>query len=130
MNPMGQNRNFQNILPPQQVLQVQGKPSIDMLQMSPNSSLLAMDMTAPIVWLCVSDGIGRVTATPYDISPHKEPEPVDNNTLMGRITALESTMSRVEGLLYGLQSYDGRARNGYGAAANEPADNQSPVSSN
>jgi len=129
MNPMVPNRNYSNILPPQQVLQVQGKPSIDMLQMSPNSSLLAMDMTAPIVWLCVSDGIGRVTATPYDIFLHKEPEPVDNNTLLQRISNLETSIGRMEGLLNGLQSYDANARNGYGAT-HGTADSQSSVSSN
>lgn len=69
--------NFQtpNILPPQQVTQVNGRASIDTIQMSPNSSVLLLDTTAPIVWLCVSDGVGRVSATPYDIQVHEEVEP-------------------------------------------------------
>ena len=61
-----------NVLPAQQVIQVAGRQSIDTLQMSPNSSVLIMDTSAPIVWLCVSDGLGKVTATAYDITLHQD----------------------------------------------------------
>lgn len=43
-------------LPPQQILQANGKASIDAIRMSPNSSVLIADTTEPIVWKCVSDG--------------------------------------------------------------------------
>lgn len=66
-----------NVLPAQQVIQVAGKASIDTLQMSPNSSILIMDTTAPIVWLCVSDGLGKVTATAYDITAHQDVPPAE-----------------------------------------------------
>ena len=52
-------------LPAQQIIQVNGKASVDTIQLAPNSSVLVMDTSAPIVWMCVSDGIGKVTATPY-----------------------------------------------------------------
>ena len=88
----------QNILPQQQIVQANGKASIDALRMAPNSSILIMDTTAPLVWMCVSDGIGNVSATPYDITAHKEPEPLDVNTIETRLAAIEKTLTEV---LYG-----------------------------
>lgn len=64
-----------NMLPPQQVIQVNGKGSVEALRMAPNSSVLVMDTTAPIVWLCTTDGIGSLTTTPYDITLHVEETP-------------------------------------------------------
>ena len=84
-----------NILPQQQIIQANGKASIDALRMVPNSSILIMDTTAPIVWMCVSDGIGNVSATPYDIAVHKEPEPLDVNTIDARLSAIEKTLTEV-----------------------------------
>ena len=54
-----------------------------------------MDNTAPIVWLCVSDSLGNVTSTPYDIAPHKE-IPKEENGLEARILALEERMKNYE----------------------------------
>lgn len=82
-----------NMLPPQQVIQANGKASIDALRMAPNSSVLVMDTTAPLVWLCVSDGIGNVTATPYEITPHIEEKPED--AFEKRLTALEQKIMEV-----------------------------------
>lgn len=82
-----------NVLPQQQVIQVDGRASIDTLQMSPNSSILIMDKSQPIVWLCVSDGLGKVTASAYDITPHQDIPPVDVNALEQRISALETMLT-------------------------------------
>ena len=59
-----------NVLPAQQILQANGKASIDMIRLAPNSSVLIADTTAPIVWKCVSDSLGNVTSEPFDITPH------------------------------------------------------------
>ena len=82
-----------NVLPPQQVIQVDGRASIDTLQMSPNSSILIMDKSQPIVWYCVSDGLGKVTASAYDITPHQDIPPVDVNDREQRISALETILT-------------------------------------
>ena len=93
-NLYGQRPQAQtNVLPPQQVIQVDGRASIDTLQMSPNSSILIMDKSQPIVWLCVSDGLGKVTASAYDITPHQDVPPVDVNALEQRISALETMLT-------------------------------------
>ncbi len=40
--------------------------------MPPNSSILLLDETAPIVWLKMTDGAGYPTLNPYDIAPHQD----------------------------------------------------------
>jgi len=87
------NQSSQNILPPQQVIQVNGKQSVDAIRMSPNSSVLLMDNSAPIVWLCVSDGVGNVTSTAYDIMKHQETPPVDTKSLEMRVSKLEEIIN-------------------------------------
>ena len=85
-----------NILPPQQILQANGKASIDALRMAPNSSVLIADNTAPIVWKCVSDGLGNVTADPYDISPHKSQEQIERDNLTITLQSIESRIKSLE----------------------------------
>ena len=80
---------YQNMLPQQQILQANGKESISQLRMYPNSSVLVADTTAPIIWKCVSDGIGNVTATAFDITPHKDEAQVEKETIMERLDRLE-----------------------------------------
>ena len=84
-------------LPQQQIIQVNGKASVDTIQLAPNSSLLAMDTTAPIVWMCVSDGVGKVSSTPYDIVEHKEKPPIDVSSIEERISKVEKIISEMEG---------------------------------
>ena len=91
-------------LPQQQIIQVSGKASVDSIQLAPNSSLLAMDTTAPIVWMCVSDGVGKVTSTPYDITIHKDKPPVDVESIEQRITKIEKTVEEMEDRLNVKQS--------------------------
>lgn len=94
---MMQNQSvIPSVLPQQQVTQVNGKASVDAIRMSPNSSILLMDNTAPLVYLCVSDGLGNVTSTAYDIKLHEDVPPVDVRSLEERIASIESTISRWE----------------------------------
>lgn len=95
---MIQNPYFQINPPlqPQQVVQVNGKSSVEQLKLAPNSSLLAMDTTAPIVWLCKSDSVGAIFAQAYDITPHIEKPPVDVDVLEERLTAIESMLAEME----------------------------------
>ena len=97
-NPYQQMFNpYQNQLQHQQIIQVNGKASVDTIQLAPNSSLLAMDTSAPIVWMCVSDGVGKVTSTPYDITIHQEKPPVDMTSVEERLDNIEKTMKELEG---------------------------------
>lgn len=83
-------------LPPQQILQANGKSSIDAIRMSPNSSVLIADTTKPIVWKCISDGLGNVTAEAYDISPHKTEEQVEKENLNSTLNEIIERLKRLE----------------------------------
>lgn len=95
---MFQNPYFQATqqLQPQQVTQVNGKASVEQLKLAPNSSLLAMDTTAPIVWLCKTDAIGALQVQAYDISPHEEKPPVDIDALDTRLSNIEKALAEME----------------------------------
>jgi hypothetical protein len=95
-NPYSSNP-YGYILPQQQIIQVNGRASVETMQLAPNSSLLAMDTSAPIVWMCVSDGIGKVTATPYDITVHKDAPPADVQSIEQRLAAIEAAIAEMEG---------------------------------
>ena len=83
-------------LPPQQILQANGKTSIDAIRMSPNSSVLIADTTAPIVWKCVSDGLGNVTAEAFDIIHHKTEEEVEKETTNNLLNDISERLKRLE----------------------------------
>ena len=84
------------ILPPQQILQANGKASIDAIRMSPNSSVLIADSTQPIVWKCVSDGLGNVKAEAFDITHHKSEEEIEKETTNNLLTTISNRLERLE----------------------------------
>lgn len=83
-------------LPPQQILQANGKASIDAIRMSPNSSVLIADTTEPIVWKCVSDGLGNVTAEAFDITHHKTEAEVEKENTNNLLTDISMRLERLE----------------------------------
>ena len=95
-NPYLTNQN--NILPPPQILQANGEQSVKALKMSPNSSVLIADSTAPIVWKCISDSLGNVTAEPFDIIPHKSQEQIEKDNLIVAIQNIEARLQNIEAL--------------------------------
>lgn len=83
-------------LPPQQILQANGKESIKAIRMSPNSSVLIADTTEPIVWKCVSDGLGNVTTEAFDISHHKTEEEVEKENTNNLLMQISERLERLE----------------------------------
>lgn len=79
----------------QRITRVNGRASINALRMAPNSELLALDNTAPLLWVCTSDGVGAVRAEAYDITPHKEETKEDD--FERRLAALEQAVIRMGG---------------------------------
>ena len=92
----GQSPQQPNILPPMQVLTANGKASIDALKMSPNSSVFIADNTAPIIWKCVSDGIGNVTAEAFDVFPHKDESVVKQENTDALIADIDNRLKKLE----------------------------------
>ena len=79
--------------PKQEVVKVSGINGVNAYQLAPNSSVLLLDTTAPIVWLVQTDGAGYKTSTPYDIMPHESEEEVQYKSLEDRITKLEEVIN-------------------------------------
>lgn len=108
-----------NILPYQQLLTADGKASIDKIRMRPNSSVPIFDNTAPIVWICVSDGLGNVTSTPYDLLPHEE-----NKSPAPSTDSFEERLSQLENLILEMgEKLDGKSSSG--TAKSEPTKSSS-----
>ena len=79
----------------QQIPTFHGRQSAEMVRMAPNCSIIGVDDTAPLVWFCVTDSVGRLTVTPYDVNPHKEPTPMDSNTIETRFSSIESSIAEL-----------------------------------
>lgn len=77
----------------QEVVKVNGINGVNAYQMAPNSSVLLLDTTAPMVWLVQTDGAGYKTNTPYDITPHVSEEETQFKTLEERIAKLEEVIN-------------------------------------
>ena len=75
-----------------EVVRVSGQNGASMYQLAPNSSVLLLDETAPIVWLKTTDGAGYASLTPYSITPY-EPEPeVSLGDIDARLKKLEEAI--------------------------------------
>jgi hypothetical protein len=77
----------------QEIIRVNGRNGAMSIQMAPSSSVLVLDETAPLVWLCQTDGAGYLTVTPFDIAPHKEAPQVSVNDLSARLARLEEIVN-------------------------------------
>lgn len=77
----------------QEIVKVNGRNGAEAYQLQPNSSILLLDESMPIVWLKTTDGAGYPTLTPYSITPY-QPEPqVDLKSLESRISHLEEVIN-------------------------------------
>ena len=79
-----------------EVIKVNGEASAKSFRMAPNSTVLLLDETAPIVWYAQTDGTGYLTATPFDITPHQAQPPVDINNLSARVAKIEEYINNVQ----------------------------------
>ena len=52
-----------------EVIRVNGKNGAEAFQMPPNSSIILLDESAPLIWLKMTDGAGYPAITPYRIEP-------------------------------------------------------------
>ena len=78
-----------------EVTRVNGRGGAEAFVLAPNSSVVLLDESAPIIWLKTTDGAGYPTLTPYDIAPHKEPEAINTQN----IQSLEERISRLESIV-------------------------------
>ena len=74
----------------QEVIRVNGRNGAEAYQMPPNSSVLLLDESSPIVWLKVTDGASYPTINGYVITPIKERNATD------AISEMEERIARLE----------------------------------
>lgn len=79
--------------PRQEIVRVSGENGAKAYNMPPNSSILLLDETAPLIWLKSTDGAGYPTLTPYAIAPYQEEPQIDTKTLEQRVARLEELLN-------------------------------------
>lgn len=75
-----------------EVVRVNGENGAKAYQLPPNSSILLLDESAPVVWLKQTDGAGYPTITPYSISPMQ----TQADTAAAQVATLEERVKRLE----------------------------------
>ena len=86
----------------QEVVRVNGKNGADAYQMAPNSSVLLLDETAPVIWLKTTDGASYPTITGYKITPLETKVSTEN--IENIYEKLNSRITRLEELMYNAES--------------------------
>lgn len=78
-----------------EIIKVNGMAGAQSLRLAPNSGVIALDTTAPIVWLCQADGAGYFNPEPYSITPYQAQTPDSD---------IERRLSRLEAMILGNES--------------------------
>lgn len=78
-----------------EITRVNGRGGAEAFQMQPNSAILLLDKSAPVVWLKQTDGAGYATITPYTITPMQTQEQQESD----KLSELEKRISELEGLV-------------------------------
>ena len=91
VNPAFANQNLHPINQ-NQIIKVNGRGGAEAYQMMPNSQVLLLDETQPILWLKQTDGAGYPTLNAYDIKPHEEKALPNVNDLEERIRRIEEVL--------------------------------------
>lgn len=77
----------------QQIIKVNGTNGANAFQLSPNSSILLLDESAPRLFLKQTDGAGYPTITAYKLEPYVEEKQPDINDILARLNKLEETVN-------------------------------------
>ena len=81
--------------PHREVDKVHGEEGVNFFQMGPNSSVLLLDETAPIIWFVQTDSAGYKTKTPYDISIHVSDPPIETK-MDERFASIDKRLKSLE----------------------------------
>lgn len=95
-----------------EIIKVNGFAGAQSLRLMPNSGVIALDTTAPIVWLCQADGAGYFTPEPFTITPYQAQQPEND---------IEKRLARLEGIILGNESDDGQDQPRRRRTAEQPA---------
>lgn len=93
-NMMAQFTPYQNNWTPQRLpvysaSPIHGQNAAWQFPMGANSEIYLPDADQDIIWWIRTDMNGNRSVQPFDVTPHKEPEPVDIDSIMARLGAVE-----------------------------------------
>ena len=91
----GQIQQAQQVIPPTQVVRVNGENGAKTYGIGANSSALLLDESGTMVWLVTSDGAGYKTVSAYDIVPHQTTPAPDYGSLENRIQTVEKKIEEM-----------------------------------
>ena len=84
------NYMFNSSVRQTKIVEVNGINGATAYAIAPNSSVILLDTTAPIVYIKTTDGNGYANVAAYDLVPHKEQT---TNNLEERIKRLEDLLN-------------------------------------
>lgn len=87
--PNVQPRTFNAPFPTYHAEPINGENAAWQFPMGPNSDIWLPDANTDLIWWIRTDATGNRTVQPFDVSPHKKPEPVDMNDILARLGAVE-----------------------------------------
>ena len=94
-NPYSYIPQLQVQAPHYEVNKVHGENGVDAFAMGPNSTVLLLDETDPIIWFVQTDSAGYKTKTPYDISIHT-PKPTVEDKMDERFASIDKRLKSLE----------------------------------
>ena len=92
---MNWNMGYQNnwgggkFLPHYDAPIIHGETEANNFAIGPNSSIFLPDADKDIIWWIKTDNFGTKTVTAFDVKIHEEPKPIDINSLVARLDAME-----------------------------------------
>jgi hypothetical protein len=92
MNNFAQS-NYMQPQPQQNIIKVHGFEGAQAFNMAPNSNVLLLDESNPIIYIKTTDGAGYPTIKAFTITPYQEKSQPDFQSLEARITRLEEVLN-------------------------------------
>lgn len=80
----------------QHVERVHGEAGVDQYKMAPNSDVILLDETAPLIWFVQTDAAGYKTKYPYNITPYKKQEEPDINEFDQKLQSFDERLRAIE----------------------------------
>ena len=72
---------------------IHGENAAWQFPMGANSEIYLPDSDRDIIWWIRTDAQGNKNVIPFDVVPHKEPEPIDMSNIMERLNMLEEKVN-------------------------------------
>ena len=88
-NPYQNMWGQQQRLPVYHAEPIHGENAAWQFPMGPNSDIWLPDADNDLIWWIRTDANGNKTVEPFDVLPHKKPEPVNMDDILTRLSAVE-----------------------------------------